>query len=139
VHPPPSPARANFTLMTECTPESCGCNSVYSVVATFWRTRLGDARPPPFTIFTITYKVMVYTAGTHSPYFYSTPVCSLWYISPACESEGCTPTPFHYIYHHVQSCVYALADRAGTPISTLPLYVFCALSLLLGMILSCSS
>jgi hypothetical protein len=32
VHPPPSPARANFTLMTECTPESSGCNSVYSVV-----------------------------------------------------------------------------------------------------------
>ncbi len=30
--PPPSPARANFTLMTECTPESSGCNSVYSVV-----------------------------------------------------------------------------------------------------------
>ncbi len=31
VHPPPSPARANFTLMTECTPESRGCYSVYSV------------------------------------------------------------------------------------------------------------
>jgi hypothetical protein len=31
VHPPPSPARANFTLITECTPESSGCNSVYSV------------------------------------------------------------------------------------------------------------
>ncbi len=28
---PPSPARANFTLITECTPESSGCNSVYSV------------------------------------------------------------------------------------------------------------
>ncbi len=31
VHPPPLPARANFTLITECTPESSGCNSVYSV------------------------------------------------------------------------------------------------------------
>jgi hypothetical protein len=31
VRPPTSPARANFTLMTECTPESSGCNSVYSV------------------------------------------------------------------------------------------------------------
>jgi len=31
VHPPPSPARANFTLMTECTPESRRYNSVYSV------------------------------------------------------------------------------------------------------------
>ncbi len=29
--PPPSPARANFTLMTECTPESSGYYSVYSV------------------------------------------------------------------------------------------------------------
>ncbi len=35
VHPPPSPARANFTLMTECTPESSGCNSVYSVVSPY--------------------------------------------------------------------------------------------------------
>ncbi len=26
--PPPSPARANFTLMTECTPENSGCYSV---------------------------------------------------------------------------------------------------------------
>ena len=34
VHPPPSPARTDFTLITECTPESRGCNSVYSVVDT---------------------------------------------------------------------------------------------------------
>ena len=32
MHPSPSPARANFTLITECTPKSSGCNSVYSVV-----------------------------------------------------------------------------------------------------------
>ncbi len=33
VHPPPSPARANFTLiMNECTPESSGYYSVHSVV-----------------------------------------------------------------------------------------------------------
>jgi hypothetical protein len=31
VHPPPSPAWANFTLMMECTPESSRCYSVYSV------------------------------------------------------------------------------------------------------------
>jgi hypothetical protein len=37
VHPPPPPARANFTLMTECTQESsgCTCNSVYSVILAF--------------------------------------------------------------------------------------------------------
>jgi hypothetical protein len=29
--PPPSPAQANFTLMTECTPESSRYYSVYSV------------------------------------------------------------------------------------------------------------
>jgi hypothetical protein len=34
VHPPPSPPRANFTLMTECTPESSGCCFVYSVFTT---------------------------------------------------------------------------------------------------------
>ncbi len=31
VHSQPSQARANFTLITECTPKSSGCNSVYSV------------------------------------------------------------------------------------------------------------
>ncbi len=36
------------------------------------------------------------------------------------EGGGCTPTPFHYIYHHVQSCgVYAPAERADT----LPLFL----------------
>ncbi len=34
--PPPSPARANFTLLTECTPKSSGCNSVYSVIHIFF-------------------------------------------------------------------------------------------------------
>ncbi len=34
VHPPPPPARANFTLITESTTESSGCNSVYSVLLT---------------------------------------------------------------------------------------------------------
>ncbi len=34
MHPPPSPAQANFTLMTECTPESRRCYSVYSVAET---------------------------------------------------------------------------------------------------------
>ncbi len=32
VHPPPPPAKTDFTLITECTPESSGCNSVYFVV-----------------------------------------------------------------------------------------------------------
>jgi hypothetical protein len=34
VHPLPPPARANFTLITECTPESSRCHSVYSVLWT---------------------------------------------------------------------------------------------------------
>jgi hypothetical protein len=37
VHPPPSPAWANFTLMMECTPESSRCYSVYSVLGWFVR------------------------------------------------------------------------------------------------------
>jgi hypothetical protein len=45
VHPPPSPAWANFTLMMECTPESSRCYSVYSVVCTQfalpWREKKG--------------------------------------------------------------------------------------------------
>ncbi len=31
MHPPPSPAQANFTLITECTPQSRRYYSVYSV------------------------------------------------------------------------------------------------------------
>ncbi len=34
MHPPPSPAQLNFTLMTECTPESRRYYSVYSVAGT---------------------------------------------------------------------------------------------------------
>ncbi len=34
VHPPPSSAWSNFTLMMECTPESSRCYSVYSVAET---------------------------------------------------------------------------------------------------------
>ncbi len=37
MHPPPAPTRANFTFMTECTPESSGCYSVYSVAGTMVR------------------------------------------------------------------------------------------------------
>jgi hypothetical protein len=91
--PPPSQARTDFTLITECTPESSGCYSVYSVelpilqrhrVRTTEYTQSGNgrplsgvhsimmeklaqagedggARPPPFTLSTITYKVVVYT------------------------------------------------------------------------------
>ncbi len=36
MHPPPSPARTDFTLITERTPESSGCNSVYSVDSTVY-------------------------------------------------------------------------------------------------------
>jgi hypothetical protein len=32
--PPTLTSRANFTLMTECTPKSSGCYSVYSVGST---------------------------------------------------------------------------------------------------------
>jgi hypothetical protein len=42
VHPPPSPATTDFTLITECTPESSGCNSVYSVLTSFCHGSLTD-------------------------------------------------------------------------------------------------
>ncbi len=41
----------------------------------------GDARPPPVTISTIKYKVVVYTTAERAgtlPYFCSTPIYSLW-------------------------------------------------------------
>ncbi len=49
VHPPLSPARANFTLMTECTPESSRCNSVYSVGCTLhcYNIQWDNLGPPP--------------------------------------------------------------------------------------------
>jgi hypothetical protein len=49
--------------------------------------------------------------------------------APPGDGEGCTPTPFHYIYHQVQSCGtstrYRGEGRYTPPISTLPLYVLC--------------
>ncbi len=43
------------------------------------------------------------------------------------EGGECTPTPFHSVYHHVQSCsVRASWEGRHTPrISSLPLYVLC--------------
>jgi hypothetical protein len=38
-------------------------------------------------------------------------------LAKAGEGGGCTPTPFHYIYHHVHSCgvrLYGPAERADT-------------------------
>jgi hypothetical protein len=45
------------------------------------------------------------------------------------ESGGNTPTPLHYIYHHVQSCgVRSSWEGRYTPcFSTLPLYVLCVM------------
>ncbi len=46
------------------------------------------------------------------------------------EGGGCTPTPFHYIYHHVQNCVVCSSceGRYTSLISTLSLNVLCDLS-----------
>ncbi len=43
-------ARTNFTLMTECTPESSGCNSVFSVVMPDDAV-LSILAPFPFVVF----------------------------------------------------------------------------------------
>jgi hypothetical protein len=45
VHPPPSPARTDFTLITECTPESGGFNSVYSGGGIKVRMKRDDVTP----------------------------------------------------------------------------------------------
>ncbi len=43
------------------------------------------------------------------------------------DGGGCTPTPFHCIYHHIQSCSVRSSweGRYTPPISTLPLYLLC--------------
>jgi hypothetical protein len=42
------------------------------------------------------------------------------------EGGGSTSTPFHYVYHHVQSCGFSSWEgRYTLPISTLPQYVLC--------------
>ncbi len=48
-------------------------------------------------------------------------------LARASEVGGCTPTPFHYIYHHVQSCSVRSSwnGRYTHPISSLSLYVLC--------------
>jgi hypothetical protein len=45
-------------------------------------------------------------------------------IAKAGEGGECTPTPFHYIYHHVQSCsvLSSWVGRYTHPISSLPMY-----------------
>jgi hypothetical protein len=41
------------------------------------------------------------------------------------DSGGCTPTSFHYIYLHIQSCGVALAERADIlPLFLLYLYMY---------------
>jgi hypothetical protein len=46
-------------------------------------------------------------------------------LAQASEGEGCTPTPFHYIYHQVQSCSVhsSLSGRYTLPFSSLSLCI----------------
>ncbi len=53
-------------------------------------------------------------------------------LAQAGRGRGCTPTPFHYIYHHVQSCEScgvrsSWVDKYTPPISTPPLFVLCSI------------
>jgi hypothetical protein len=46
----------------------------------------GGASPPPFTLFTITYKVVVYAPAERAdtlPLFHRHSICSLWSYRPA--------------------------------------------------------
>jgi hypothetical protein len=46
-------------------------------------------------------------------------------LAQAVEGGVCTSTPYHHIYHHVQSCSVS-GEGIYTPyISSLPLYVLC--------------
>ncbi len=48
-------------------------------------------------------------------------------LAQAGEGGGCTPIPFHYIYHHIQSCSVSSSwvGRYTHPISSLQIYVLC--------------
>jgi hypothetical protein len=48
-------------------------------------------------------------------------------ISAGWCGGGCTPIPFHSIYHHIQSCSVrsSWVGRYTHPISSLPIYVLC--------------
>jgi hypothetical protein len=52
------------------------------------------------------------------------------------EGGGWTPTPFHSIYHHEQSCIVLSSweGRYTPPISPLPLYVLCGSKTVLTLI-----
>ncbi len=76
VHPPPSPARANFTLMTECTPETSGCYSVYSVADT----------PPLFHL----YPIYVLCGMNFEPWLLQDPGWRSW-LTPALCSRCRSP------------------------------------------------
>ncbi len=92
-------AQADFSVMMECTPDSGRCHSVYSVwgyiqqsgdgwflafIPSWWRKispgwwgwEGGGARPPPFTLFTITYKVAVYARAERED------TLSLFHLNP---------------------------------------------------------
>jgi hypothetical protein len=55
-----------------------------------------------------------------------------WKLSLACKGAGCTPSPFHYIYHHIQRCSvrsswmgrYTLTDPIGVTLFHLYQYIY---------------
>ncbi len=55
-------------------------------------------------------------------------ISSRWKISPGWWGwRRCTPAPFHFIYHHVQSCSVrsSWVGKYTHPISSLPIHVLC--------------
>ncbi len=101
--------------MTEEVPQ----NTLRVATADFWRkfhhegklAQPGEgggrtARPPPFTLFVITYKVAVYAPTERADtltlfyYFISTPICTLWEVqhSVLCTKTKCPPPLFDPLY-----------------------------------------
>jgi hypothetical protein len=68
------------------------CNVVFALIVT---------EPRPLSVCVgggaqSTHRVATADSGVHS--------IMMEKLAQAGEGRGCTPTPFHYIYHHVQSC-----------------------------------
>jgi hypothetical protein len=93
-------------------------NNFFSSAAFFsyrWSNKNSDKwKPQKLTAFMNWYEHRVHRVATAA--FWRTFNHEGKKLARAGEGEGCTPTPFHYIYHHQQSCSvrYAPAKRADT-------------------------
>ncbi len=120
--PPPSPARTNFSIMMECTPEISNCHSVSILCGYYYHThphpdriraqnsKFASRRMCTGTVCYVLYRgwgvVRWISQSTHG-----VAIADFWRtfyhegkIRPGWWGWGVHTHPFHCSYHHVQSC-----------------------------------